>query len=120
MATTKPDTTINERVARACGFQVREPILTNYLGVPQIWVQNARGGCMQFDPQNRANHAVLAAERFGLKATIIWNSGLRAWTAYDFARDCVISGGTFCETICSAILRLAEAGDDETQGNQKT
>lgn len=114
------DPTINERVAIACGLEHKVSAGVVLLSGPEGWL-------VGFFPDRDADDSILAAEKFGL---------FRMGGAYDCTMKQLASGqpwvvihrygkgrqqrevgrGTFCEAICSAILRLAEsgaAGDNE-------
>ena len=98
-----PDDT-NRRVAEACGFEVCEEsscTLIRSEGTEERW--------SFFNPDSSASDSVLAAEKFGLfsgmmQCELEFNDGM--WFVYLEGGSTPLGEGTFCESICQAILAL--------------
>lgn len=100
-----PDDT-NRRVAEACGFRCR--VEKYKLGT--FLQTEVNGQWCVFVPHDAADHAVLAAEKFGLFDLEKHDCEIYRWCGnwgVFYANGEEISRGTFCETICQAILKLA-------------
>lgn len=95
----------NRRVAEACGLSCR--IETYKLG--SFLATEVDGHWYFFIPSDVADHAVIAAEKFGLfqdrNCCVTQING--QWVV--MRGETILGSGTFCEAICQSVLKLHES-----------
>jgi len=103
-----------QRVAEACGWETNGDRFGGRRGV-WLKLQPDDTGNEDFDPEHVERDAVLAAEKFGLfdheKRAMVLTQDYGLWIVREDHCAIISEHKSFCEAICSAILKLSEAAN---------